>query len=514
MTAKGTTMRIAKFFTLLALLLVPGGFVRAGPAASTEKDSWYSMSVAGKKSGWMHRRTETKTVDGEKRFVNVVETSMTLLRGQSEMVILSKEMTEEDASGKVVRFEHEQNMGFQKKVTSGVLQPDGTLAIDESGRKRIIPYPTGAIGQVGAERLVRATGLTKGQECRFVLFSAELLGTKVEAHAVVGIRVDKDVLGRRRSLRPVVTTLSAIPNYSETTWIDDKGETPLIEVVVPMLGTMRLVETEEALAKRPGEPAEVFMSSLLAPDRAIPDPRKLKKAVFRLSPLKGKLGDIVTGVGQTAKRNEDGSLRVAVDARPPAGKERFELPYAGKDMASFLEPCTLLESDDPRVIALAKEAVGDEKDPIAAGKAIETLVLKRIIKKNLDVGFGSAAEVAEHLVGDCTEHGVLCAAMARAVGLPSRVVVGLVYVAPGSGYGGGAEGLFGYHMWAEVYVGGGEWLPIDAAIGVMDATHIALARSDLAKVNPVVDMTLPVLSFMGNLKIEVIEPRDASALIR
>ena len=40
----------------------------------------------------------------------------------------------------------------------------------------------------------------------------------------------------------------------------------------------------------------------------------------------------------------------------------------------------------------------------------------------------TAAEVARSREGDCTEHAVLLAALARARGIPARVAMGLVYV--------------------------------------------------------------------------------------
>ena len=97
-------MRIATLLTLLAVLVIPSTVLLAEPAFAPDKDCWYALYVNGIKSGWMHMRTETKTIADEKRFVSVVEMSMTLSRGPSEMTILTRETTEEDASGKVVRF--------------------------------------------------------------------------------------------------------------------------------------------------------------------------------------------------------------------------------------------------------------------------------------------------------------------------------------------------------------------------------------------------------------------------
>ena len=67
-------------------------------------------------------------------------------------------------------------------------------------------------------------------------------------------------------------------------------------------------------------------------------------------------------------------------------------------------------------------------DPWEKANAINHWVYRNIRDKNFKVAFAAAGEVARNLSGDCTEHAVLAAAMCRAVGVPSRVVVGLVYV--------------------------------------------------------------------------------------
>jgi len=53
----------------------------------------------------------------------------------------------------------------------------------------------------------------------------------------------------------------------------------------------------------------------------------------------------------------------------------------------------------------------------------------------------------------------LAAAMCRAVGVPSRTALGVVYA---SNHGG--KPYMAYHMWYEVFAEG-QWLPLDATLG-------------------------------------------------
>ncbi len=79
-------------------------------------------------------------------------------------------------------------------------------------------------------------------------------------------------------------------------------------------------------------------------------------------------------------------------------------------------------------MADAKQAAGDEKDPWRVAVALERFVNREVKKKDFTQAFASAAEVAKTREGDCTEHAVFLAALARARGIPARVAIGLVYL--------------------------------------------------------------------------------------
>ena len=93
-------------------------------------------------------------------------------------------------------------------------------------------------------------------------------------------------------------------------------------------------------------------------------------------------------------------------------------------------------------------------------------------------------------VGDCNEHTALFVAMARSIGIPARIAVGLVFM----------HGAFYYHAWPEVYItehaGLGLWLPVDPTLNQFpaDATHLRLARGGL-------DRQAAILPLIGRLKM-------------
>ena len=129
-------------------------------------------------------------------------------------------------------------------------------------------------------------------------------------------------------------------------------------------------------------------------------------------------------------------------------------------------------------------------------KLLEEFVRRSIKEKNFSQAFASAADVANTLEGDCTEHAVLLAALARANGIPARVAIGLVYMPNDQG--------FGYHMWNELWIDG-KWIPMDGTLGLggIGAGHLKLTDSNLAGADGYSSF-LPVAQVLGRLKIEVL----------
>ena len=110
------------------------------------------------------------------------------------------------------------------------------------------------------------------------------------------------------------------------------------------------------------------------------------------------------------------------------------------------------------------------------------------------VSLPSALEVLRTKIGDCNEHTALYVAMARSLGIPSRISVGLVYV----------RGAFYYHAWPEVYLADGEdqglWLPVDPTFNQFptDGMHLRLARGGLEK-------QAAILPLIGQVQLTVLD---------
>ena len=170
---------------------------------------------------------------------------------------------------------------------------------------------------------------------------------------------------------------------------------------------------------------------------------------------------------------------------------------ADPDSARYLQPEPLIESDAPEIRAEAQAAIRNVSGSRAQAERL-TRHVNAILDKKPTVSLPSAREVLRTKVGDCNEHTALYVALARAVGIPARIAVGLVSV----------RGAFYYHAWPEVYLaegrGQGMWLPVDPTLNQFpaDATHLRLARGGL-------DKQAAILPLIGHLKIEILDLETA-----
>jgi transglutaminase-like putative cysteine protease len=153
---------------------------------------------------------------------------------------------------------------------------------------------------------------------------------------------------------------------------------------------------------------------------------------------------------------------------------REELPaplplplVAPDDARAALAPSPLIESDDATIVATARRVVGDATDAVTATRRLVEWVGEHL-EKAPSVTVPSAREVLAAGRGDCNEHAALLTALARAAGIPARVVAGAVY----------ADDAFYYHAWTEVWLG--RWVSADSVFGQLpaDATHVKLVAGD------------------------------------
>ena len=127
-------------------------------------------------------------------------------------------------------------------------------------------------------------------------------------------------------------------------------------------------------------------------------------------------------------------------------------------------PSFVIDWDESPVVALHARLVA-EQGVSPSLEALREFTSRAIPRKTLSQGWDLASAVARNGAGDCTEHAVLLTALARSVGRPARVVVGVLLIEADGKVAG-----FG-HAWAEIH-DGTKWQLTDATpIGDQPGLH-------------------------------------------
>lgn len=154
--------------------------------------------------------------------------------------------------------------------------------------------------------------------------------------------------------------------------------------------------------------------------------------------LAASMPGAVRSVGEDSVELELGSY----PELEPRAPERYRA-------ASFV-----IDFDEPAVQALRAGLVSRHGDAPSLDE-LRRFAGDSIPRKSMERGFDLASRVAGSGAGDCTEHAVLLAALARSVGRPARVALGILIARID-----GEARAFG-HAWAEIHEGG-RWVPVDA----------------------------------------------------
>jgi len=497
---KRWVMKVRRF---LCVCLVLAAVDSAWPGEC--ETEYFAVFMGGKKVGYaIHTRQATAEKVSTTEKVN-----MTMSRAGVPMTMTVTETSIETIDGKPLGFEAVQDFSMMTMKVAGTVNEQGTVDVTVTSmgaeQKSTLEWPSGAVMAEGLRLLTLKKGLKEGLSYATKIFSPSIVQA-LDARMRIGPKRNVDLLGRVVPLTEVVTTMT-VPMAGEivsTSYVDD--ELQVQKTVMPMMGMqIEMVACAREFALCKNDVLELINKMFVASPVPLEKVGSAKSITYHLSPMADANSlTIPSSDNQKVRSGKAGGLIVTVEpVAVPAGA-RF--PYKGKDktILEAMQPTRYLQSDNKKIIKLARRVVSDTKDAAEAVKKIEAFVAEYIKDKSLSVGYASATEVAASRQGDCTEHAVLTAAMCRAVGIPAQVVTGVAYVEDFAGLQG-----FGGHAWAQAYVGGdpagrepGKWVGLDAAfksagLGGYDPGHIALA---VGNGNP--EDFFSIVNVLGRFKID------------
>lgn len=514
-------------FTLGLLLLTgvglfPSSGFRTAQADSPAKsikivDHWDSAYLSGAQSGYFRTRVEERKTEKGSTYLSTLNMNLQLKRYGSVVTTRMDSMTEEDDQGHVLNVSLIQYLDQGEALTRARVEGN-KLFVRAPGndKEREMPFDTEAIGPHKADGLLREKKAKAGDKIRYKTFEPSLLMiTGVEARVkgeedvdiFVADKADPAKVERKtkKLLRvdmvpdPINLMGTALQLPTQTVWMDENYEAQHSRTEMPGMGTMHLFHTTKEVATKPGAAPELLpdlgTGSAIVLAKRVPDITSAKSIKWKLTiPEEANpTAAFSQDDRQAASKPENGSFFLTCKAtRDP------DQPSMAEVGGEFKDACYYLDSDDATVRGLANLAVGQETDPWKKAVRIEQFVNKKM-KVSSEVGFATAAQVARSLTGDCRQHAMLAAAMCRAVGVPSRTALGLVYVDQTQ------SAILGFHMWLEVNIDG-QWRGLDPIFGLkgLTAGHLKICDHSWKNTQTLAPL-LPVLRVMGKLQAEIVE---------
>ena len=338
-------------------------------------------------------------------------------------------------------------------------------------------------------RVLANGGLAAGKRHKLTIFDPATL-RNVPVTLEVGRR--ELVRGAETGVVPAFRVGMEYEGLQTTSWMTDTGDVIKEESPLGLVSVRESPQRARGLAVPMRVQTDLLRAAAVVPAmashlarRRIDEPRDVKRMRVQLTGVTLPALDL-DGVGQIFHGDSVELIDRQTLAAGPAD------PHASR----YLAPETLIESDDPAIIAEAQKAVAGVTGTRARAERL-TRYVNGLLDKKPTVSLPSAREVLRTKVGDCNEHTALFVAMSRALGIPARIAVGLAYVR-------GVQGAFYYHAWPEVYLdeGGnrGLWLPVDPTFNQFpaDTMHLRLARGGL-------DQQAVIVPLIGRLNITIVD---------
>lgn len=467
----------AIFLSLPALAATP--HLLAAPPLG---ERWFAILIDNEQVGFYRQQT-TALSEGGYRIEADGSVRMKVMGFTKESS--SREIYQIASNMALKTLEVEQTINGSKSRLSGKVIPGGLQVKREADGKsstrtlktknELFPGPT-------LNLLPLFKGTAVGKTLRAFTFDPEELAVKEVKITVLGEEKTQDgqpALKLRNNLYPFV---------DNDIWLDHQGNT-LMESV------------RDGLVITKAEPAEklaAFVSGIALSKKDLIydfsmvriDP-PLKQPPLKITGLSVAIdgySDQIPVLGNGAQQVERQQGRVVITT----GILRKPVEAALKLVAEgYLQPSEGIESTAPEIAAKAKELTAALQTD---QERIQSLITWTAgwLEDRIEDG-GSALVALSKKQGNCQTHAKLYTALARAAGIPTRFVSGLV----------SQDGAaFLYHSWAESWLDG-QWVAVDPTFNQLpaDPTHLAFFEG-----NQLVDLA-PLVGVIGKIKLTIKEER-------
>jgi hypothetical protein len=444
--------------------------------ARTDREIWMAILQQGRKIGHVHRQFFKK--DEGYRVLESVSMQVNTLGMLQDVRLRTEGNFHQDMTLSSFDFELQSNL-FRFRAKGAFHEKKLTIVVDQgSGAEQKISFPLekGPYFSVALLDAFHAENLQPGESKLFHVFDPAIMAQRPVKIVFLGEETIS-VMGREEKARKVSVDYMGAPQYA---WMGKDG------TVLREEGSFGLrlerVPQEEALKGDSLSPAiDLAEAASLSANKVIQHADRLKELKIRLKGIDER-EIFLDGDRQRLRESVLTIQKESVPSPSLQGQAGEGSKEAGKSLGSDL----FIQSDHPVIQSKAKEIVStSDSDQVKAEKLVRWVHEK--IEKRPVLSVPNALETLQNGVGDCNEHAVLLAALARASRIPAQVEAGLVY----------QKGRFYYHAWNVLYLD--RWITADAVMGQFpaDVTHIRFVRGTEHQVD--------LIRIIGNLQLEILD---------
>jgi hypothetical protein len=441
-----------------------------------DKENWMSIFQNERRIGFSHSRFSVEN-DGY-RLQETVHMRLNTMGMVQDIRLKTQTMLKADFSLNYFNFLI--NSGrFRFRVEGSVSGDIITIKSTSAGDTRTTDIKLKAKPYLlaGVTAAIAATDLKAGEKYVFDVFDPATLGQSPLMVKIIG-KEDLEILGSRVTATKISLQLKGT---SQVAWIGETGDV-LREKGILGIHLEKTSRDDALSGPAVDSGSDLTQIASVASNIIIENPDRLSALIIEVDglPLKSiKLNggrQILNGKILTIKKESTANLAAEIRENNLGTLEKI-----------YLKPTAFIQSDHQKIVTLAQKIAGNYSTPLNKIRALINWMNQNIEKRPV-LSLPNALSTLENGVGDCNEHAVLMAALARAAGIPCRIEAGLVYL----------RGRFYYHAWNLVYLG--RWITADALFGQVpaDVTHIRLVTGSPRQ-------QLDLMGIIGKIKLRIIE---------
>jgi hypothetical protein len=483
------------FLAALAAVLLVSPQVRADDKATrlslSPKDieasletSWYGLYFKNTKIGYEHSKW-FRNSDGS-RIIETAQMSLKMTSFGKKTEMTETRITEFDARPpyRLLRSERQQSDGKVKQTILVVAGPKG-LDVTVTTGKDVQKKQVKAVDYTLEDALTADVWVRRGPKSgdKLVTREFDIEDLKTNTMTLTMLATKKSFVTGVPIVYHELEAVSEKVPVKGLLRCDSKGRT----ISLTLSEEIEMRRESEADARNTKYSADVFVLGMAKIDRKIGLPTEITGLVLEIP---GKEGEHLKSASrQLIVANPSGTYTCKL------GKA-YAKPVKATDaeIKENLEETISYPISSPKVQLLLREALGDAATPQEKVKRI-TKFVHDFVTPSLEGSTPKLADLLERKAGDCKSYALLFNALARAAGIPSREIGGLMYV-------GDDVKAFGGHAWNEVVLDG-YWVPIDASLNEteINATHVSFGADR--------DATKNMLATLGKLSFKLISVQHA-----